>query len=307
MKYIEQQRLKALSLVGSMFKDPCGGRFLGKEREFVLKNGRLNLHHSIAVAAEAYFKKHLIGFWHSYKGGPSGHLLSSQVACINHLFFARLNSNVATAILQGIDGSVSSAVAFADDGYVDFEVIGKANYLGEKEHTRGAKSTSIDAVMVGKMQDGTNKVFFIEWKYTESYTSLNKADGTSGATRVKTYSKLLSAPDCPLIANDVKALFIEPYYQLMRQTLLAYEMVKVLEFGATDYMHIHVIPTANKELKSVKTSARLPGTNLDSAWKAVLKQPQKYLTIDPESFLAPAKQYGEAKELLDYLQKRYWQ
>ena len=41
MKYIEQQRLKALSLVGSMFNDPCGGRFLGKEREFVLKNGRL--------------------------------------------------------------------------------------------------------------------------------------------------------------------------------------------------------------------------------------------------------------------------
>jgi hypothetical protein len=40
-------------------------------------------------------------------------------------------------------------------GYATFEIIGAENYLG-KSHIRGAVSTSVDAVMLGKKNDGKN-------------------------------------------------------------------------------------------------------------------------------------------------------
>lgn len=307
MSYYKDQRDKAEAKRNQIFSDPGQGVFKNKQWPFVLKNPLLNLHETIREEAINYFNKHNIPLWNGTATAPTGHLLSSQVACLNHLFFVRRHADIATAILRGVDSDVKTAIPLADDGYVDFEVIGAKNYLGEKSHTRGANSTSVDAMMLGEMNDGRRKLFFIEWKYTESYTAASKADDRGGPTRLAIYTPLLQKADCPISVKDIKALFIEPYYQLMRQTLLAHELVKSLEFGATDYVHIHAIPTANKELKSKKTSATLAGSDLDSAWKSVLKHPEKYVAIDPEAFLAPAKQYGKAREILDYLQNRYWQ
>jgi hypothetical protein len=307
MSYYKEQRNKAEAKRDQIFGDPGGGTFKKKQWPFVLKNPILNLHEAIREDAITYFNRHNIPLWNGTATEPTGHLLSSQVACLNHLFFVRQHVAIATAILQGIDKQVECALPIADGGFVDFEVIGAANYLGEKSHTRGANSTSIDAVMLAELTGGRRKLFFIEWKYTESYTPASKAEGAGGPTRLGIYTPHLQKEDCPIIVTDIKALFIEPYYQLMRQTLLAHEMVKAKEFGVTDYMHIHAIPISNKELKGRKTSAMLTGIDLDSAWKGSLKHPDKYVAIDPETLLAPARQYVEVREMLDYLQKRYWQ
>ncbi len=107
---------------------PGGSLFRNSEREFVLSNSALNIWAGVREDAIAYFNRHEIPFWDSVKGGPTGHILSSQIACINHLYFVRQRKDIATAILQNVDNNVKSALLLedgaADHGYVDFEVIG---------------------------------------------------------------------------------------------------------------------------------------------------------------------------------------
>lgn len=70
-------------------------------------------------------------------------------------------------------GGIDQAVK-VDCGYMEFEVVGAKNYLGERSHTRGANATSVDALMVGKKSTGSNILILIEWKYTEEYREENK-------------------------------------------------------------------------------------------------------------------------------------
>ncbi len=311
MSYIETQRKKAVGLRDKIFKDPGDGVFKKIKREFVLQEAALNIWAGVREDAIAYFKRYGIPFWDS-GNEPTGHLLSSQIACINHLYFVRQRHDIATAILQGVDKNVKSALRMdngvADNGYVDFEVIGAKNYLGEKQHTRGANATSVDAVMLAEMKSGIRKLFFIEWKYVEQYKNQpSKAEGSSGQTRIKIYKPLLGASDCPFSIGNVDGLFTEPYYQLMRQTLLANEMTKAREYDATDYQHLHIIPTANKELKNVNTAAgKLVGKELHDTWTNLLKSPDKYKVIDPKDFISPAKNCLDTASAIDYLEQRYW-
>ncbi len=311
MSYLETQRTKAVGLRDQIFKDPGGGVFKKAAREFVLAEQALNIWAGVREDAIAYFNRYSIPFWDS-GNEPTGHILSSQIACINHLYFARQRQDIATAILQGVDKNVKFALQMdngvPDSGYVDFEVVGAKNYLGEKLHTRGANSTSVDAVMLAEMDNGQRKLFFIEWKYVEQYKSQpSKAEGDSGQTRIKTYRPLLEQSDCPFAITNVEGLFTEPYYQLMRQTLLANEMTKAKEYNATDYMHLHIIPTANKELKDINTAAgKLLGSTLQETWTNLLKSPDKYRAIDPKDFISPALKCNDALTPIKYLEQRYW-
>jgi len=62
----------------------------------------------------------------------------------------------------------------------------------------------------------------IEWKWLESYDAARVATSAGGTDRVARYQ---GADRGPLLAADArrphKRLFYEPYYQLVRQTLLA--------------------------------------------------------------------------------------
>lgn len=311
MSYIEKQRQKAIGLRDDIFKDPGGGVFKKSEREFVLKEPALNIWAGVREDAIAYFNRNNIPFWDS-GNEPTGHLLSSQIACINHLYFVRQRHDIATAILQSVDNKVKFALRMdngvRESGYVDFEVIGAKNYLGEKQHTRGANSTSVDAVMLAEMENGQRKLFFIEWKYVEQYKSQpSKAEGDSGQTRIKIYRPLLEQSDCPFRITNIEGLFTEPYYQLMRQTLLANEMTKAKEYGATSYMHLHLIPTANTDLKNVNTAAgKLDGSELHDTWTGLLKSPDQYKAVDPKDFILASKVCEDTLAWTAYLQNRYW-
>lgn len=310
MSYLEDQRKKAISLRDKVFSDPGGGIYKRDQREFVLTESSLNLWESVREDAIHYFTKNKIPFWDSgiY---PTGHLLSSQIACLNHLFFIRQRGDIASEILKAVDNNVNTTLRLDNgsdsDGFVDFEVIGKDNYLGEKCHTRGANSTSIDAVMLAEMNNGSRKLFLIEWKYVECYGSYSKAADKGGPTRLKIYSPHLNQKDCPIKNCNLEGLFTEPYYQLMRQTLLAHNMVKAGEYGATDYMHLHIIPQSNKELLTVNTAiGKLVGNTLTETWSNLLKNPDKYKVIHPEDFLNPAVNCSDTKAIISYLKERYW-
>lgn len=302
MSYRENERKKAIRNRENLFRDPGDGIFYNKKREFVLRDASLNLWAGIRYDVIDYFERNKITWWMGEKRNkPTGHLLSSQIACLNHLYCVRQRKDLASTILCKLSEVIEEAV-IVDDGFVEFEVIGKTNYLNEKSHTRGVNSTSVDAVMVGKKNNGRNILIIIEWKYTETYREEPKYI----PERYNVYNKLLEAHDCPIVAKNHESLYYEPFYQLMRQTLLGWKMVRNLEYKCDDYLHVHVIPSQNVELRNKITSPGLVGKNMSEAWMSVLKEKQKYLVITPEELVSPIIDRRDTKSILNYLRVRYW-
>ncbi len=304
MKYIEAEREKAIKIRDKMFRDPGNGVFFGKEREFVLLEPELNLWEGVREDAKEYFLKNKIPWW-SGKDEPTGHLLSSQVACVNHLYPVRTRKDCCDAILKNIDSDISQALN-VDNGFIEFEKTGKKPLGKEKSIQRGANSTSIDALMLGQNQNEEKILVLIEWKYTESYYPTSILVSDSGTNRLDVYKELLENPDCPIITNDLQGLFYEPYYQLMRQNLLGWTMTNRKEYGTVDWIHIHIIPNENKELREKITSPNLIGKTLEESWKNQLRHPDKYIVISPEEFLEPIKDLEDTSSVIKYLEARYW-
>jgi hypothetical protein len=297
MNYREDERRRMVEIRDDVFRDPGGGVYLHRK-----KDATLNLWEGIREDALNYFERYRIVWWRGGAGNQvTGHLLSSQVACINHLYFLRQRKDAATAILRSIHPEIVEAM-IVDDGFVEFEVIGSKNFLREKSHTRGANATSIDAVMVGKKRDGMNILVMIEWKYTENYRTDNKYI----PARSKVYDPLLEESDCPIQPPSFESLYYEPFYQLMRQTLLGWKMVQSREYNCDEYIHLHVIPSENKELKERVTSPDLLGETMSEAWRNVLRDPSQYQVLSPDEFLLPIKRCPDTSAIFSYLNRRYW-
>ena len=93
-------------------------------------------------------------------------------------------------------------IPMEDEHVVSFEWIGLHNYLGEKvprsgSRTRGANSTSADAAIMFRHNDGTRQLTLIEWKYTESYNPvyLGVARSLSEKQYSKRYASLVECKD----------------------------------------------------------------------------------------------------------------
>jgi hypothetical protein len=312
MNFKEAQRQHQVDIREALFNDPGFGYYKTKLRPFVLQNPFLNLWEGIREDALAYFKRYKIGWWDS-GAIPTGHLLSSQISCINHLFLLRQREDLATAILHSIDPTIVKALK-VDSGFVEFEKVGKKKLGKEKQHTRGANCTSIDAMMLGLRQDNAIVLVLVEWKYTEEYKGKpSKANGASGQVRLDAYEELLLDNNCPIEHKPVEDLYFEPFYQLMRQTLLAWQMVERKEYEAVDYLHIDIIPKDNIELRNVVTSPGLTGKTVYEAWLNALKPEArpKYKTLSNEDFMKPIFDSEkidiyETRTLKKYLNIRYF-
>jgi hypothetical protein len=264
------------------------------------------LHESARESALGYFRRHKIKWWTSRydldrpapgeerSDLPTGHLNSSQVACVNHLEPARVDGDIARAVIANVDPALRDVCVVEDDGYVAYEWIGAANYLGEPgARSRGAHVTSLDALMVGANGGHGTTLVAIEWKYCESYPAHQVLKSKDGTDRVKIYRPLLERPDCPISVREITWLFYEPYYQLMRQTLLAWQMVEHAEFDSTDWMHINVVPEGNRALRARSGAApQLVGETLADAWRSVLKKPARYRMVTPTQLLAGVSGQG---------------
>ncbi|WP_430933616.1 PGN_0703 family putative restriction endonuclease [Saccharicrinis sp. 156] len=313
MSYLETERQKVIELGRELFNGNTGGVYRGKERNFVLLNPVENLYEDIRDKAIQYFKENKIVWW---PGGqePSGHMLSSQIACVNHLFFLRNDKEAALNVLKGIHPDFVEVCPDFEDGYIGFEVTSNGSYLNEvapgKQQTRGANCTSVDAMMSGKLRNSKKIQVLIEWKYTESYPNSCKADGSSGATRQSRYNKLIQDPESPLKAHvPMENFYYEPIYQLMRQTLLAWQMVKhkKRELQADDWIHIDVIPENNKQLRNKVYAPDLFADDLHQSWTSLLKEPGKYKMITQQQLLHPIFLNKSYNKQVEYLDTRYWE
>lgn len=157
--------------------------------------------------------------WHAGVGsGPSKHLLSSQVQCMNALGQMVGDPDRMVQAFGPVLGTVE--VDQIEPGrWLTFEYIGSADHLNEAVggiRTRGAHCTSVDAAFVHRTSDGVRELVLVEWKYTEHYRR-RTAEPAKDAVRLGRYGRLLAAPDGPIIDGLLPfvELLQEPLYQLM--------------------------------------------------------------------------------------------
>lgn len=312
MNYRESERVKVIRIRDDFFKDPGNGEFKNVEYPFILKKPETNIWSNIQKDAINYFADNSIVWWPG-SNLPSGHLLSSQVACINHLFFLRNDKEAALKILQNLNSEFVDVCPDFEGGYIGFEVVSKHSYLGEvaqgSRQTRGANCTSVDAMMTGILQNHQKIQILIEWKYTEFYPKLDKSEGSSGATRKLRYDELIDDKDSPIKRTvSVNNLYFEPFYQIMRQTLLAWQMTKnkTQELNADDWLHYDVISENNLSLRYQVPAPDLVQSGIEQAWKSQLKEPHKYNIITPQKLLSSFIFDNKYRSLIAYLNERYW-
>jgi hypothetical protein len=89
MSYRDDQKKWAIGLLPEFLRAEGNGEIKGKRHPFVLKEPLLNLWEGIREDAISYFSENKIPWWEGTADEPTGHLVSSQVACINYLFFLR--------------------------------------------------------------------------------------------------------------------------------------------------------------------------------------------------------------------------
>jgi hypothetical protein len=180
-----------------------------------------------------------------------------------------------------------------------------------RTRTRGANFTSADAAVMFKRKDGLIQIVLIEWKYTESYYTTSLKISASGTDRTEIYRPLFDQPDCPVnksLLPNFDDLFYEPFYQLFRQQMLADQMEKVKELGASIVSVLHIAPAHNKDFGRV-TSPNLTsmGHSVPDVWKKLLIRPDRFTSVSTESLFGnfPAEQFPGLDNWWEFINKRY--
>jgi hypothetical protein len=318
-EYQESQRSKSIKRIKDNNPVFCGGQgggfFKGSKREFILTDGLKNIYEPIRNDVIKYFSDNKISWW----GGenPTGHVLSSQIACLNHLFPLRNDRNAVLEIVKSILPDFVDVFEIETDkllpGFIQFEAVSDNDHLNEGTPSRGANCTSVDALIYALHKDGSKWLIPIEWKYTEFYNEQNKAiegfekdpDNCKGEVRKRRYTDLINR-SVQLKNYDHTCYYYEPFYQLMRQTLWAEQMIANKDnetIKADNYLHIHVIPEENKDL--LEKIYQCSGLNMEATWRNHLKNQGKYLIITPRKLLSTLDPIIY-KDLIHYLSLRYW-
>jgi len=310
--YKNHEKNRNISLIESGWfnNDPGDGEFEGHNHKFVLKNSDNNFFHPILKEVKDYYKFNDIPWW---KGNePTGYTLSSQIACLNHLFYLRYDKEAVLAVLSSFSNNFTDVLQIVTDkykpAYISFEQTSDTDLLSEGKPARGSICTTIDAFIYALHRDGSKWLIPIEWKYIESYDDMDKGKGTLGEVRRIRYDELIKKSS-QLIFDDIlngrNCYYFEPFYQLMRQTLWAEQMIcfnKVETISADNFMHIHVIPRNNVDLleKKYPCSKKI----MPNTWRRCLVDQSKYKIVNPHTLLSNLGHKYDA--LKQYLSARYW-
>jgi hypothetical protein len=244
--------------------------------------------------------------WHAgIDGGPSNHLLSSQVQCVNAMGQMVADPDRIVRAFGPILGT--AGVDQIEPGrWLTFEYIGPEDYLHEavdRLRVRGARCTSVDAAFVQRTHEGDRELILVEWKYTERYGP-RTVDRAKDAMRLERYGPLLAATDGPILADVLpfEELLQEPFYQLVRQQLLAHELEKARAHGADHVRVVHVTPAGNSAYDESLHGTLAPrlGTTVKEVWQRLMRHPDRFVPLDSAVFLDPLitskhhiERYGE--------------
>ena len=291
----EKERYIQFKATSPYFSDPArvAGIYKKKPRPFCIPRDHAeeNLFPEIRQTITPYFAEHEIKWHDGQDRRPSNHLCDSQVCGANFLFPFADKPDDLTELLRPVFPDIRLALPIEGDHHVAFEWIGLENYLGEKmprhrKRIRGALFTSADAAVRFERQDGAVQVVLIEWKYTETYSSTSYKIAKSGTDRSKIYVHLYDRDDFPLkkeLLPGFESLFYEPFYQLLRQQLLANEMEKAGELGAGIVSLLHIAPACNPHFQRVTSPALQElGDSVTGVWTDLQRRPDRFASISTE-------------------------
>jgi hypothetical protein len=229
--------------------------------------------------------------WHaSVDGGPSNHLLSSQVQCVNALTQMASDPTRLVRAFGELLG-IAEVLEIESGRYLTFEYIGPEDFFGESpkvNRIRGAHCTSVDAAFLHRGVDGVVELVLVEWKYTESY-QVRPPDPVKDEIRYKRYGEAVADPEGPVRADllSFEDLLDEPFYQLVRQQLLAHALEKSSAEGASRVRVLHVLPHRNEayQLSLARPEQRVLGESVNEVWQKLLRHTDRFISIDSQVFL----------------------
>ncbi|TIU90152.1 MAG: hypothetical protein E5W03_01640 [Mesorhizobium sp.] len=148
----------------------------------------------------------------------------------------------------------------------------------------------------------------VEWKYTESYGK--PPEPRSEKERVRRYQNLAFWPPGPLRGDaglELTDLLWEPFYQLVRQQMLAARMQAAQEDGAERVRVLHIAPAGNQRLTRVTSPALRPrGYNAFKVYRSLLECPDDFVSRSTESLFSPLiADVPKGDAWADYLRHRY--
>ena len=177
--------------------------------------------------------------------------------------------------------------------FLTFEYIGPTDYFGESPtagRIRGAHCTSVDAAFLHRAREGVVELVLLEWKYTESYR-LRAPDPARDAVRFHRYGVAVADPAGPIRVDALsfEHLLDEPFYQLVRQQLLAHALQTAGADGASRVRVLHVLPTGNDAYQRslARPEHRLLGSSVGEVWQRLLRHQDRFVSVDSAMFLDP--------------------
>ena len=317
----EKKRLSIFKSTSNYISEEAreDGVYKGKPRPFCLPRpySGENVFAGIREEVIEYFSNFEIKWHDAVDKNPSNHLCDSQVCCVNFLFPFANEPEALKELLFPLFPNIKQVLPMEqEDQYLSIEWIGLENYLGEKQsrhgkRTRGANFTSADAAVMFKRTDGQKQIVLIEWKYTESYSKTSYKKAGSGTDRTQIYAHLYKREDFPLdkaLLPSFDDLFYEPFYQFMRQQLLAHEMEKAQELGADIVSLLHIAPKHNREFQRV-TSPKLSsiGESVIDIWNKLQRPPHRFDSLSTEDLFNAfsIQQFPEMTKWWEYMVTRY--
>lgn len=269
-------------------------RYRASAYRFTPMQRHINLAPSIQDIAARYFADNGIA-WHLH----ANHALSSQVCCLNFLMPLaeqpdRLSELVSIAL--GMPPPEMLPIESDPDGrpwFVGFEWNGGGrDYLNEAAANgilkRGANSTSADAVL-RFLHRGMRETLLLEWKYTERYRTPISESGN--AKRIRRYGDITFAPNGPIRADLgflLTDFFWEPFYQLLRQQLLAFQLQRAGADGAARVRVLHISPRGNRALHRVTAPALQQfGDDAFAVFRSLLAESTDFVSRSTEDIFGP--------------------
>lgn len=317
----EKRRLTTFKATSPYFSDAAraDGVYRGKPRPFCVprKYAKENLYPGIRQTITSYFEECEIKWHDGQNNNPSNHLCDSQVCCANFLYPFADKPTALAELLRPLFPDIQQVLPMEKEGlFVAFEWIGQDNYLGEKmprsgKRTRGANFTSADAAVMFDRKNGMRHIVLIEWKFTESYSGTSLKTSSSGTDRTAIYAHLYDRDDFPLNRESFpgfESLFYEPFYQLMRQQLLAWEMEKAHELSTETVSLLHIAPDHNPDFQRVTSPAlRTIGDSVIGVWKKLQRFSNRFNSISTEELFSrlPVDRFPEMAGWWEYIAARY--
>jgi hypothetical protein len=257
-------------------------------------------------------------------------LRSSQACCFNVLFPLRLDPELARVALEPVLPGVREVFRIEFE-YTGPDDDGATEWLGEPAGgQRGQNRTSIDAAVW--WTEGDRKLLtFIEWKYTErnygtcgGYASdgnkqkhlcqsLDAQRGdpsstcylTHGRNTRRYWGRLDDAHiDLSALSGRKGCPFMGPFYQLMRQHLLA---AYCREHEAVGEVYVASIGfRGNQSLHELPADLRGLGATVEDAWNGCLRDVPPMTHVNVEAVMERIKASPRADQAwLAYLEERY--